>query len=484
MPRRRLKRWLLVAGGVLAVVVLAIAAVVVVAYTSADATNVGRLRFANELRIPPLLEPRTDQEGTKVFQLGLQRGTTELLPGKPAETWGANGSYLGPTLRAARGDYVRVQVTNELPEATTIHWHGMHLPARADGGPHQPIERGLMWMPEWRIDQPAATLWYHPHPHPHTADHVYRGVAGMFIVDDPDAARLALPRDYGVDDIPVIVQDKQLEDDGSLDLGVDPFGPVGRLGDEILVNGTYDPYVEVEHQRVRLRVLNASDARIYNVGFSDDRAFQLIGTDGGLLAAPHRTRRVHLSPGERAEIVAAFEPGERVTLRSFEPDLGTDFFTARFSGGDDTFDLLQIRAADELAAAPPVPERLADVPAPDEAEATRTRRFGLSSSDAINGLSMEMTRIDQRVGAGTTEIWEVRNQTGTPHNFHVHGVSFRVLDEPGPAGWKDTVFAPPGETLRLLIRFGGSRDARTPYMFHCHVLAHEDRGMMGQFVVD
>jgi blue copper oxidase len=424
------KRVLLGLGGFLLVAVAAVAVVVAIAFMTADTSNVGKLRFANALRIPPVLEARDG-----VLDLRLQRGTTELLPGRPAETWGANGAILGPTLRAARGDRVRVRVRNELPEATTLHWHGMHLPAVADGGPHQPIRPGETWWPTWRIEQPAASLWYHPHPHPRTADHVYRGIAGMFIVDDPAAARLALPREYGVDDVPVIVQDKRIDDDGSLDESSDPFNPVGRLGDEILVNGTRDPHLDVAHRRVRLRLLNASDARVYNIGFSDDRAYDLIATDGGLLAAPHRTRRVQLSPGERAEIVVAFETGERVVLRSFEPELGTDFFTSRFSGGDDTLDLLQLRAAERLAPAPPVPRRLAAIRGPSEADATRTRRFALSSSSSINDVSMAMERIDQTVAAGTTEIWDVRNATGTPHNFHVHGVSFassaRTVPPPG-----------------------------------------------------
>ena len=132
-------------------------------WSSASESNVGEMSFANELRIPPLAEPSVDERGRKVFDLRLEEGEAELLPGKPAETWGANGSYLGPTLRAERGDEVTVNLDNELPETTTLHWHGMHLPAAADGGPHQMIEPGETWSPSWTIDQPAASLWYHPH---------------------------------------------------------------------------------------------------------------------------------------------------------------------------------------------------------------------------------------------------------------------------------------------------------------------------------
>jgi blue copper oxidase len=475
----------------LAGLLLALLVVAVVAgwayYSSARTSKIG-LDFRQELRIPPLLEPR-EEDGRKLFELTLERGRAELLPGKPAETWGVNGAYLGPTLRASRGDEITVRVRNTLAEPTTIHWHGMHLPAAADGGPHQPIEPGEVWSPSWEIDQPAATLWYHPHPHGQTADHVYRGLAGMFILDDPRAETLGLPDEYGVDDLPLIVQDKRLHDDGSLDFSKSLISPIGRLGDEILVNGTHSPYVEIRHERVRLRLLNASNARVFDIGFADERAFELIATDGGLLEAPQRISRIQLSPGERAELVATFEPGERVVLRSFAPDLGTDFFQSRFSGGDDSFDLLELRVARALTAAPAVPDRLVAHGRLDAGDASRTRRFELSGSTRINGRRMDMSRIDEAVTVGSTELWEVHNAAGTPHSFHVHDVRFRVLEYAGGAppphllGLKDTVYVPPGETVRLVVRFSDYTDPGLPYMFHCHILQHEDRGMMGQFVV-
>jgi blue copper oxidase len=484
---RRVKRlllWSLALVGLGMVVVVAAGAVL---YARAAVSTVGELRFENALRIPPLLEPREDGE-RKVFELTLQAGRTELLPGKQAETWGANGAYLGPTLRAVRGERVEPQVRNALPETTTIHWHGMHLPAAADGGPHQTIRPGETWRPSWEVDQPAATLWYHPHPHGETADHVYRGIAGMFILDDPEADALPLPDVYGVNDIPLIIQDKGLHEDGSLDFSQRLISPTGRLGDTILVNGTYDPHLAIRNQRVRFRLLNASNARIYNVGFADDRTFDLIATDGGLLETPARLTRVQLSPGERAEIVAVFAPGERVVLRSFEPELGTNFFENRFAGGDDSFDLLQVRAASTLAPSPQVPPRLVRTDPLREGAAVRTRSFELGGT-SINGKDFDLSRIDAAVQTGTTEVWEVRNTSGTPHNFHPHDVRFHVLDYAGgPAppqlrGLKDTVYVPPGKRVRLVVRFGEYADPDLPYMLHCHVLQHEDRGMMGQFVV-
>jgi blue copper oxidase len=279
----------------------------------------------------------------------------------------------------------------------------------------------------------------------------------------------------------VIIQDKRFRADGGL--------ASAKLGGDILINGTYDPHLRVASQLVRFRLLNASTARTYDVGFADDRAFDLIATDGGLLEAPVRTTRVPLSPGERAEIVAAFRPGERALLRSSQPDLGENRLTARFDGGDDTFDLLQVRAAGELRGAAPVPARLARHAPLDPGSATRTRRIEITSSNSIDGKSMDMDRIDQVVTVGTTEVWEVRNGSGSFHNFHVHDVQFGILrygGAPPPpylAGPKDTVAIPPGESVRFVARFADYADPSTPYMFHCHLLRHEDNGLMGQFVV-
>lgn len=216
-----------------------------------------------------------------------------------------------------------------------MHWHGMHLPARMDGGPHQGIPAGSVWSPSWRITQPAATLWYHPHPHGATEEHTYRGIAGMFIVDDHNPASASLPHTYGVDDLPVIVQDKKFDEGGRLQFRPDPVSPSGLLGDTILVNGTLRPHHIVTSERIRLRLLNASTARVYSFGFADSQTFATIASDGGLLAQPAAMRRLRLSPGERAEIVVTMTPGDDAVLRSYPIDLGGNRWNNRFTGGDD-----------------------------------------------------------------------------------------------------------------------------------------------------
>jgi blue copper oxidase len=448
--------------------------------------TIGKVEFERPLAIPPLAPSRKDDQGRRVFDLTAQTGQHQFLAGQPTPTWGFNGDYLGPTLRARRGEQVGINVHNQLPETTTVHWHGMHLPASADGGPHQPIAPGATWSPSWRIDQPAATLWYHPHPHGQTEQHVYRGLAGMFILDDDQEAALALPHHYGVDDIPVIVQDKRFHNDGRLVEG--EHRPTGLLGDTLLVNGTVGPQLRVTTEQVRLRLLNASTARIYDFGLADNRRFALIASDGGLLPATVDTDRVQLSPGERAEIVVAIKPGERAVLRSFPPALGTNQGMTEIAGAQDTFDVLQLRAASTLARSTPPPARLVPVPRLDPGAAGTTRSFRLAGR-RINDKSMDMDRIDEVVTADTTEVWEVINQHNQPHNFHVHGVQFQVLEVGGAApppplaGWKDTLYLPPETLIRLIMRFGGYGDPSQPYMFHCHLLFHEDSGMMGQYLV-
>lgn len=447
--------------------------------------TVGRVEFGNPLHIPPLAEATADG-GVSVFDLTIAVGRSRIVAGGDTSTWGINGPILGPTLRARRGESVRIDITNELDEPTTLHWHGMHLPASADGGPHQMVDAGARWSPSWRINQPAATLWYHPHPHGQTERHVYRGLGGMFIVDDDHQDGLMLPHRYGVDDIPVIVQDKTFDDTGQLVETARRNN--GMLGDTILVNGTAGAVLEVVAQRTRLRLLNASTARSYAFGFADDRGFALIATDGGLLSHPVELTRIMLTPGERAEIIVTMTAGETTTLRSYPQDLGLSESRSRASGAADTLDVLMLRARGELEPSPAVPALLAAIEPLPESSAAVTREFELRN-DRINGEPMDMGRIDEVVTVDTTEVWHVWNGHRQPHNFHIHDVQFQVLRvdgrAPAPelAGWKDTIYLPPDVRFTLIMRFHEYADPVVPYMYHCHLLWHEDKGMMGQFVV-
>ena len=483
-PRRRRRRGLIIG---LLVAPLAVVGLLVAgggiwfAANSARATPpaAGTVEFVNPLAVPALAPSRVE-DGVRVFELTAQAGSSSFLPGAETPTLGYNGSYLGPTLVAERGEQVRVDVTNGLADSTTVHWHGMHLPAAMDGGPHTPIAAGATWHPEWTVDQPAATLWYHPHLHGRTREQVDAGLAGMFLVRDDAEASLALPRDYGVDDFPVIVQDRSFNADGSFagDIGMQ-FD--GVLGDTILVNGTAAPYLDVTSERVRLRLLNGSSARMYEFAFADGREFDLIASDGGLLETPVASTAVPLSPGERAEIVVSLEPGETIALRSNAPD-------PALHAGSAEFDVLELRAAASLTPSPEVPARLATLPAADATDAVAERTFVMSGHN-INDTQMDLGRADVVATVDTSEVWTVRNENPLPHSFHVHDMQYRVLSIDGEApparlaGFKDTIALEGNREYRLLVRFDDYADPTTPYMYHCHLLWHEDQGMMGQFLV-
>jgi FtsP/CotA-like multicopper oxidase with cupredoxin domain len=491
MKRRKALKWTLIGvGGGLGALAVGGGGTIAYIYSSFKVDTVGEIDFDQPLAIPPLAESTVDASGTRVFDLRIAPGERQFKKDGPATpTWGVNGDYLGPTIRAARGEDVAFAVRNDLAESTSLHWHGMHLPAHMDGGPHQEIEPGGDWAPQWTIDQPAATLWYHPHPHGRTGNHVYRGIAGLFILDDELSDALPLPSEYGVDDVPIIVQDRKFESNNRFDDRAAFLSTTGVIGDELLVNGTHGPYFDVTTRLVRFRILNGSNARTFNFGFHDDRTFALVATDGGLLAEPWKTDRIQLSPGERAEIVVAFEPGERAVLRSYPADYGFSGPLSRFGGADDRLDVCEFRAAAILEDRAEIPAVMAPAPNLHENEVAAERSFKLAGFNSINGNMMDASRIDFGVREGTTEVWEVMNNDGFMHNFHVHDVQFQVLavdgDEPPPflRGWKDTVQLVPQARYRLALRFTDYTDPNIPYMYHCHILVHEDSGMMGQFVV-
>ena len=433
------------------------------------------------------------------YSMTAQRGTTELIAGVDTETWGYDGSMLGPTFELRKGQTVSFDVINDLGVPTSVHWHGMHIPSRWDGGPQTAFADGETWSPTWEVRNAAATLWYHPHPMGQTQAQVSMGLAGFILVRDDLEDALALPRTYGVDDLPLVIQDRTMVAGAAID-------PMGTLGNLLTVNGAPTPDRDVPAQHVRLRVLNGSVERGYVLGFADDRNFTVIGSDDGLLAAPLTMNRYTLAPGERVEIVVDFadDLGYPVVLRSYGTELG-----AGIAGGplgmqlgtpldNADFDLVTFNVEEATAdAITAVPSTLMPSNAMpwQEGDATVTRDmiFTQLSEDpprfAINGKTMDMARIDETITVDAIEIWNLVNQTGTAHPFHIHDVFFHILDRNGNApplwenGPKDTVLVGPGETVRVLTQFRDYvSDPGFPYMYHCHMLSHEDEGMMGQFV--
>jgi len=438
--------------------------------------------FSKKLIIPAELVG-TNVGGRQQFELSLQQGSSRFLDNLNTPTWGVNGSYLGPTIRLTNADAVDIKFTNNLAEDTTIHGHGMHVPASMDGGVHQIITaNGGTWTSSYTVNQHASTNWYHPHLIGKTAEHVINGLAGLIIIDDNDSASLDLPKRYGIDDIPLIVQDRRFNSVGSFD-----YSPTrqetmrGWIGDVMMMNGVINPYVDVENKQIRFRILNASNARIYKFAFKSGKTFSQIATDNAFLEAPVALTELTLSPAERAEIVV-----------DFTSDLGTSDI---FYNVNDGSELLKVNVNTAAVTTTTVPSNLLTLPSLVVANTVNTRLFTLSGRMGtlqINGKSMDKNRIDERVPINAIEIWEVKNNMGMNHNFHIHATHFQLLERNGSTtnvadnekGFKDTVLVPPNESVKFIVKMTDYIDANLPYMYHCHILEHEDLGMMGQFTVE
>ena len=469
--------------------------------------------------VPPL--DYGQRNGNHVtFNLNLQRGKSHILPGFTTPTLGINSNYLGPVLRAKRGDTVSINVQNNIGEESTLHWHGFTLPATMDGGPHQRIANGSTWNAKFQIRQPASTLWYHSHEFHKTGEQVYKGMAGLFYVDDETSDQLAIPSDYGIDDLPVVIQDRAFTADGEFRYAsMMPEKMHGMHGDTILVNGVITPTLQARKTLLRLRLLNGSNARIYNLGFNDNRSFYHIAGDCSFLASPVSMNRLILAPGERAEVLVDVSDRKRITLKSYKGAIkssGSGMMGMMMGrmGFDREFDIMQIDARQAETSPYAIPRSLIRPIRLNPNEAVRTRPMEMSmgmmgmggmgmmggmmrgrrggnggGGFTINGQSMDINRIDFSVQRNTSEIWEVSNTSPLPHPFHVHNTQFQILGRNGKAakahesGLNDTVLVNPNEVVRILVPFRYYSDSKRPYMYHCHNLEHEDQGMMGQFTV-
>lgn len=276
------------------------------------------LSAQNPLYIPPTLSGPT-------YNLNLQQDSVQFFPGLKTQTYGASSAILGPTLILEKDSTVAMNVQNNLADTTTMHWHGMHVAPENDGGPHTIILPGQTWSPSFQIMDKAATYWYHPHLHMKTAEHVVKGIAGFILVKDAEEAALNLPRTYGVDDFPMVLQTKAFDTSNQI--------IVDSHEDSIfMINATIDPYLDAPAQVVRFRLLNGSSNRTYLMGFTDSLTFYQIASDGGLLANPVAMNRLRLGPGERAEILLDLGTmqGQTIEMINYCEELPVGIYGAQY----------------------------------------------------------------------------------------------------------------------------------------------------------
>ena len=499
------------------------------------------------LPIPALLEP----DIRNAIMLTLQRGQSQFLPGVNTETWGVNGNLLGPALRIRRGKQVDVTVNNRLDVASTVHWHGLEIPGDVDGGPQALIAPGQKRKVSFTLDQPASTCWFHPHPHQTSGYQVAMGLAGMVLIEDEASDLLQIPKRWGVDDIPVILQDKRLNDAGQIDYQMDVMtAAVGWFGQHMLTNGAVYPQHGISRGWVRFRLLNGCNARSLHIATSDQRPMYVIASDGGFLPEPVKVSDLSLLMGERFEVLIDCSDGKAfdlvtlpvkqmgMTLAPFDKPLPVLRIqpTLTQSGSSLPDTLMPLPA---LVSVDNLPTRwlqlMMDPQLDQQGMAALMKRYGhkamagmsmdhgggdmaampgmsgseheghgsmagmdMSKSSAgydfmqgnkINGKAYDMNVPAFDVKQGQYEKWTISGEGDMMlHPFHIHGTQFRILSENGQPvpphrqGWKDIVRVE-GARSEVLVRFNHLANKQHAYMAHCHLLEHEDTGMMLGFTV-
>ncbi|MFN0214543.1 MAG: multicopper oxidase domain-containing protein [Saprospiraceae bacterium] len=506
--------------------------------------------FYNEIKSPPLLDAHNGP-----INLEIQKAFHKFNPGNPKDslfnggykqpfgistyTYNALGSneltILGPTLQWYTTESAVITMKNSIGVGTTTHWHGAELPPEMDGGPHQPIVPGTTWTaPNFAVEDSACTMWYHPHLENKTMPHVSLGLSGMILIEQPtDTFRKNLPHHYGVDDIPVIIGDVGISKAPSGFYYLDSIGGGGKKRPFNLVNGVTNPYVNVPHHLVRLRILNGSTRKAIVFGVSkfnnSDTTnlidFYHVATDGGYTLKPTKLKTLRTGPGNRDEILldlSGFSAGDTLFLRNLKQLMpgflvGSPWGSWGGGGGKDSTlgnSFLKLRIIDDPMGYTPAPLNAFKSDSTDWSPGLRDSSLNihryrqkvlaeLSSGNGfqIDGMSYDMHRIDDTICENTKEIWTIFNNSRIAHPFHIHKIQFRILeardtfgvkqnlDALGWNGPKDDVLVPPGWRVRFLGNFDDYPrpiDHKYGYMYHCHILTHEDimgGGMMRQFVV-
>ncbi len=437
------------------------------------------------LRFPPLFD------GSEII-VGL--GQSTIWSDVSTETY-RFGGYPAVTIRKNTGDMHSLVARNALTTPLAIHWHGFDVPSIMDGHPMDAIVPGEKKEYAFEVKNRAGTYFYHSHSHERVGKEVNRGLLGLFIVSDSEEQALGLPS--GNRDIPLLVQDVRVEGRDKILYSPSPIDLAeGWLGNTILVNGTPNAFHVVEPAWHRVRLVNGSNARIYDFKLSDGGDFVVIGGDGGLIAAPQTVSSVMLGASERVDVLIDFSryaSGASVTLQTgaFTVPLG-HMGSSRYPQGV-PYNILRFDISGTPDTSFVVPSTLSTIPPLPDLAGIPVRRFELfmtmtnGMKHTINDLVFDMMRTDFEVRAGSTEIWEIVNEEDDMlHPFHIHGRPFRIISRssgnlaPHELGYKDSILIQPGETVRLLMDISNYQGM---FLMHCHNLEHEDEGMMLNFKI-
>ncbi len=413
-----------------------------------------------------------------------------VTDGAASRVKSAGRGFFGPILEVRTGERVSIDYSNEIPEESIIHWHGLDVPSDQDGHPHQAVPPNGKFAYEFEIANRAGLYFFHPHPHGKLGGQVNMGLVGALIVRDAVEDSLGLPS--GEDEHLVCIQDRRVNSDRQFEYMTGGMHDrmMGFHGNELFLNGELNRNTVARRGAQRLRVLNGSNARIYNLAWSDGRPLSIIGTDGGLLEKPLTAPTMLLAPAERLDLIvdlSGLAPGESLALQSV-PLAGTPgkpFDVATFEASTAVGTKFDLPAV--LASYDRIPEsEAANLSSPKSFQLIPTRDLGWT----IDGVPYDMhgATAKETVAFGSTEIWEFDNSlAGMPHPIHIHGTQFQILSRTSgkitgamDEGWKDTVLLLPGDKVRLIKRFNTHRGL---FVYHCHNLEHEDMSMMRNFLI-